>query len=134
MKKTYHGSCHCGEVRYAADIDLEAGTGRCNCSYCAKNRSWGVLMKPADFRLLAGDEMLSGYQFGTLSGHHLFCRRCGVHTHGHGHVEAIGGDFVSIQVATIDDIEPAQLAALPIQYQNGRDDAWWNEPAEVRHL
>ena len=128
MKATYHGSCHCGAVQYEADIDLEAGTGRCNCSICTKTRSWGVLLRPQDFRLLAD------YQFGTMSGHHRFCRRCGVRTHGHGHVEELGGDFVSIQVATLDDMEPARLANLPIRYQNGRDNAWWNEPDEVRYL
>lgn len=134
MIKTYHGSCHCGRVRYEADFDLSAGTGRCNCSFCGKLRYWGVTVQPASFRLLSGDGELTDYQFNTNSCHHVFCKHCGVHAYNHGYVEEIGGAYYSINLACLDDVEAEELIAAPLRYFDGRNNNWMSVPEETRHL
>jgi hypothetical protein len=134
MTKTYTGSCHCGAVRFEADIDLSAGTNKCNCSICVKTRNWNAIVKPAAFRLLAGQNELSDYQFGGKSSHHVFCRHCGVRSFGRGYVKEIGGDYVSIQLASLDNVEPQELVAAPVRFADGRNNDWGAAPHEVRHL
>ena len=134
MLRTYKGSCHCGDVRFEAEIDLSSGTGRCNCSICKKSRYWGILIKPAAFRILSSPEALSDYQFGSMQGHHLFCKRCGVRAFARGHVPEIGGDFVTINIACLDDVDDEELAALPVSYANGRDNDWMHPPAVTSYL
>jgi hypothetical protein len=41
---------------------------------------------------------------------------------------------VSTALASLDDLDPADLAAAPVKYMVGRGNNWWNPPAEPRHL
>lgn len=132
--QTHKGSCHCGKVRFEVDVDLAAGTGKCNCTICAKLRKWGAVVKPDAFRLIAGADQLTDYQFNTQIMHHTFCRNCGVHAFGRGYVEELGGAYYSVNVACLDDVDDATLAGLPVQYFNGRQNDWFKVPIETRHL
>ncbi len=133
--KKYKGSCHCGRVKFEAELDLADGTGKCNCTSCFKKRWWSARVKPENFRAISGQEELSGYKPGAETGHGGFCKHCGVSTYGW--VDASDWNptaYVSISVSSLDDVDPAELAAAPVQYMDGRNDNWWNPPAETRHL
>jgi hypothetical protein len=130
--QTYTGSCHCGEIRFEAELDLDEGSNRCNCSYCAKVRAWFAFAKGATrFRLLHGAGVAE-YRW-TPPGEpepHLtftFCKHCGVRAFGRGELEALGGVFHAIHVPTL-DLTPEQFAAIPVRYANGREDRFDEAP------
>lgn len=133
---TYQGSCHCGRVKFEADIDLAAtGTGKCNCTSCWKKRWWSVKVKPEAFRAKGGEEVMSGYVAGAERGHTGFCTKCGVIPYGWvAAAEWNDGEYVTVNVAALDDLDPEVLMAAPITYFDGRHDNWWNPPAVTRHL
>ncbi|MXP10239.1 GFA family protein [Pseudoblastomonas halimionae] len=137
MKRTYHGSCHCKAVTFEVDLDLASGTGKCNCTFCRKQRMWKAApVKPDAFRLLTGKDTLVDYGSSGDGGEqqHHFCKICGIATHNDGSLPMLGGKFVMVHVAALDDLSPRELLAAPMRCADGLNDAWENEPEEVRHL
>jgi len=130
--RTYQGSCHCGAVRFTAEIDLARETSRCNCSICAKSRFWKAVIPASDFRLVQGDDSLSEYRFGGDNIAHRFCHRCGVKVSGQVQIE--GQPFVAVSIACLDDATPEELAAAPVKYEDGRNNDWESAPAVTRYL
>jgi hypothetical protein len=140
MEKTYRGSCHCGGVRFECELDLSAGTMRCNCSFCRKSRLWLVFAPVAKMRVTAGAELLRDYRW-TPSHmaepflHLTFCERCGVRPFSSGGaLPRFGGPFYAINVACLDDATDAELAAAPVHYADGRHNEYERASADTRYL
>ena len=139
MKKTYDGSCHCGAVRFQADIDLSAGTNKCNCSICAKSRAWFAFVPGAAFRLTEGAGSLTEYRW-TPAGkpepflRYNFCRTCGIRAYARGEHESMGGVFYAVPVTSLDEVDADELVAAPVNYVDGLHDRFKQKPEDTRLL
>lgn len=130
---TYQGSCACQRVRYEVELDLSAGTTKCNCTSCSKRRWWGASVKPDKFHPLAGaTELVKWREAKGLGG---YCKHCGVAPFVSGDAaEWNDGDYVSINVATLDGLDPATLSSIPVAYLDGLHDTWAPLEGETRYL
>lgn len=133
MLKTYQGSCHCGAVKFEADLDLAQNTFRCNCSICRRTRFWPAIARENGFRLLAGEDQLTEYRFNTKKNQHFFCKRCGVRAFGVGNDTPIGKMY-GVNIGCLEGISEDELSRLPITHVDGMNDKWNQAPAFFAHL
>lgn len=103
--KTYRGSCHCGKVQFEIQSALEPAM-RCNCSLCTRRGAVMTRVPPERFRLLAGEEYLTLYQFNTRIARHYFCKVCGVYTF---HRPRTAPDMYAINVGCLEGVDPLSL-------------------------
>jgi hypothetical protein len=73
---TYHGNCHCRNLRFEIDTVIERVTV-CNCSICSKKGVLRHRVTAENFRMLAGTP--ATYRFGTRIAQHHYCPDCGIH-------------------------------------------------------
>lgn len=125
--KKHRGSCHCGAVRFEVELDLGAGAGRCNCTVCTKTSVTSAIVKPPAFALSAGESALAEYQWGAKIARRFFCKHCGVHCFGRGHLAELGGDYVSVNLNCLDDVD---LRDVGVSYWDGRHENWEAGPRE----
>jgi hypothetical protein len=74
---TYEGSCHCGAVRFSVDGSMDRVV-ECNCSICRRKGYLHWIVPRDAVRVVAGEDALATYRFGTMVAQHHFCRTCGV--------------------------------------------------------
>ncbi|MEJ2508478.1 MAG: GFA family protein [Gammaproteobacteria bacterium] len=75
----YTGACLCGTVRYEITGPIHHII-RCHCSQCRKAQGSAFatngIVKDADFRIVAGEEALTGYE-SPAGKTRYFCKVCG---------------------------------------------------------
>ncbi len=104
--QTYTGRCHCGRVRFEVAAELGACVD-CNCSSGTRKAYLHLIVPREQFRLLAGEEDLATYQFGTMVARHRFCRHCGVAGF---YVPRSHPDRIDVNVRCLDGVDATALS------------------------
>lgn len=109
------GGCHCGAVRFEAEVPEAVEILDCNCSVCAKTGYRHLMVPHGDFTLLGGEAALVSYRFGTGAAEHLFCGTCGVKSF---YQPRSHPDAWSLNLNALDDISGLAITARAF---DGRD-------------
>ncbi len=120
------GGCHCGAVRFEARLADRPVAQACNCSICARTGFVHLIVPESGFRLLAGEGMLTAYQFNTGLARHLFCAVCGIKSF---YRPRSNPDGWSVNARCVDGLD---LSALVIEPFDGRN--WEANGASLAHL
>ena len=111
----YTGSCHCGNVRFTVDGELQ-GAMACNCSICARKGALMWFVPRDQLQLLTPEANLATYMFNKHVIKHRFCPSCGIHPFGEG-TDPKGNLMAAINIRCLDDVN---LDAVPVQQYDGR--------------
>ncbi len=106
------GGCHCGKVRYEAELDLSQPVIECNCSICEGKGLLLSFVPESQIQVISGKELLTEYRFNKEKIAHLFCKICGTEVFGTGN-DPEGHATYAVNVRTLDDIDLSALNRMP---------------------
>lgn len=95
--------CHCGAVRFEAELPRELQASRCNCSICAMKGAAMVYLSVEKLRVTEGEETLACYRFNTMVAQHHFCSHCGIHCF---HQARSNPEAYAVNAACIEGVHP----------------------------
>lgn len=105
-------ACHCGTVRLRVRLTDGVRTARrCTCSFCRMRGAVAVSADLDGIRIIAGEDVLTLYQFNTLSAKHYFCSKCGIYTH---HQRRSVPNQYGVNVACLAGMSPFDFAEVPV--------------------
>ncbi|OLP18638.1 aldehyde-activating protein [Leptolyngbya sp. 'hensonii'] len=108
----YQGSCHCGQIRFEVEGNLEQ-VMECNCSHCSRKGYLLWFVDRDQLRRTTSDEKLATYTFNKHVIHHHFCSQCGCAPFGYG-TDPSGGAKAAVNVRCLEDIDRSTLTVIPV--------------------
>lgn len=105
MKQTYDGSCHCGNFRFRATLDL-ADCIVCDCSICSRKGTIINRIEESDIELMTSIDELNLYTFNKHLAKHYFCPTCGIHPF---HRPRTAPELWGVNVRCLSDVDIASL-------------------------
>lgn len=110
--RVVQAACHCGRVRFEVTLSDGLETARrCDCSFCRMRGAVAVTAELGGVRILAGEEALSEYRFGTGTARHYFCSACGIYTH---HQRRSNPGQFGVNAACLAGVSPFDFAEVPV--------------------
>lgn len=107
----YQGSCHCGQISFEVDGNLEQ-VMECNCSHCSRKGYLLWFLPRSQLNLLSSDAGLATYTFNKHVIKHHFCSQCGCAPFGFG--ERSGVAMTAINVRCLEGVEVSSLKKVPV--------------------
>ena len=111
----YQGSCHCGQVAFAVDGQLD-GAMACNCSICQRKGSLMWFVPRDQLTLLTPESQMATYTFNKHVIRHHFCPTCGIHPFAEAS-DPKGKPMAAINVRCLEGID---LEAVAVKHFDGR--------------
>jgi len=105
----YHGSCHCGAVRFTVTAEITELT-TCDCSLCKKRNAVMAKVAEGALTVTAGEDALALYQWNTRRARHHFCKVCGLYVF---HRKRSAPDHFGVNVFCLDDFDASSVPVIP---------------------
>lgn len=108
MSEEYHGSCHCGAIKFSYVGEPITKGLRCTCSMCARKGAMmsSEIIAPDKLKIDAKEGALGLYQFGAKTAKHFFCKECGIYPF---HETARKPGYYRVNLGCIDNIDTFAL-------------------------
>jgi hypothetical protein len=114
MNKTYHGSCHFGDVRFEIDADIDH-VRVCDCSVCQQRGALNFRVTDDQIRIHTPLEDMTLYQWHTRTAKDYFCPRCGILPFRRPRTAT------HLWTVNVRCLEGVDLDAIPVRHVNGRE-------------